>query len=96
MGYRIRHCVECPKCRVCYVIGRSPYANGSSLIPTVAGSSEEYVLYCSCSPMPIRTLWRWKDVKNYAISRAAYDRGFGTPNEVFPMHTQVSWIRMDR
>ena len=51
MGYRIRHCVECPKCRICYVIGRSPYANGSCLIPTVAGSQEEYALYCSCSRM---------------------------------------------
>jgi len=95
MGYRIRHCVECPKCRICYVVGRSPYANGSCLIPTVFGSQEEYALYCSCSRMPIRSLWRWKDVKNYAVSKAAYNRGFGTQDEVFPMHPRTSWMRLE-
>ncbi|HZD09509.1 MAG TPA: hypothetical protein VE176_14735, partial [Candidatus Limnocylindrales bacterium] len=41
---RIRHCVECPKCLTRYLIAFSPYSNGSYLVPTVYGSSEEYIL----------------------------------------------------
>jgi hypothetical protein len=83
MGHRIRHCVECPKCWTRYLFARSPYFNGSYLIPTVTGSLEEYTLYCSCATMPVRSHWRWDEVKTYKVSKAAYDRGFGTPDEVF-------------
>ena len=48
MPHRIRHCVECPKCLTQYLVGFSPYSNGSYLVPSVVGSSEEYTLYCSC------------------------------------------------
>jgi len=33
MGYRIRHCVECPKCLTRYLVACSPYRNGSYLVP---------------------------------------------------------------
>lgn len=85
MGHRIRHCVECPKCWTRYLLARSPYYNGSYLIPTVTGSLEEYTLYCSCATMLLRSHWRWDEMKTYKVSKAAYDRGFGTPDEVFVM-----------
>jgi hypothetical protein len=83
MSYRIRHCVECPKCWTRYLLARSPYFNGSYLIPTVTGSLEEYTLYCSCATTPARSHWRGDEMKTYQVSKAAYDRGFGTPDEVF-------------
>jgi hypothetical protein len=85
MGHRIRHCVECPKCRTRYLLARSPYYNGSYLIPTVNGSVEEYTLYCVCATIPVRSHWRSDEMKTYNVSKAAYDRGFGTPDEVFAM-----------
>jgi hypothetical protein len=85
MGHRIRHCVECPKCWTGYLLARSPYFNGPYLIPTVSGSLEEYTLYCSCATTPVRSHWRWDEMKTYKVSKAAYDRGFGTPDEVFAM-----------
>ena len=85
MGDRIRHCVECPKCWTRYLLARSPYFNGSYLIPTVTGSLEEYTLYCSCATTPVRSHWKSDEMKTYKVSKAAYDRGFGTPDEVFAM-----------
>jgi len=32
MPSRIRHCVECSKCRIRYVIGLSPYDKGSYIV----------------------------------------------------------------
>jgi hypothetical protein len=90
MGYRIRHCVECPKCWTRYLLARSPYFNGSYLIPTVTGSLEEYTLYCSCATTPVRSQWRGDEMKTYKVSKAAYDRGFGTPDEVFTVRRRPS------
>ena len=85
---RIRHCVECPRCRTRYLIPFSPYSNGSYLIPTVKGSWEEYALYCSCGRAHVVSRWRWSEVKTCEVSRAAYDRGYGTPEEIVPVNDQ--------
>jgi hypothetical protein len=90
MGHRIRHCVECPKCWTRYLLARSPYFNGSYLIPTVTGSLEEYTLCCSCATTPVRSHWRWDEMKTYRVSKAAYHRGFGTPEEVLAMRCRRS------
>jgi hypothetical protein len=90
MGHRIRHCVECPKCLTRYLVACSPYRNGSYLVPTVAGSREEYTLYCSCGRPPVSSRWRWEKVKTYEVSKIAYDRGYGTPGEILPISNQ-SW-----
>ena len=82
MSDRIRHCVQCPKCRTWYILAFSPYANGSLLIPTIAGSSEEYILYCACGRPPFMSRWRWHDVLTCAISRSAHHRGYGTGEEI--------------
>lgn len=82
MSVRIRHCVECPKCRTRYPIASSPYDNGSYLVSTFAGSSAEYILYCSCGRPPTSSRWMWSELKTYVVSKPAYDRGYGTPEEI--------------
>jgi hypothetical protein len=79
---RIRHCVECPKCFTRYIVSFSPYRNGSYLI-TTDGSSEEYALHCSCSRAS--AISRWREVKTCAVSKEAYDRGYGAPDEITPI-----------
>jgi hypothetical protein len=79
---RIRHCVECPNCRILYLVSLSPYRNGSYLMPTMRGSSREYALYCSCRRGSAARVWRWSEVKACEVSKAAYDRGYGTGDEI--------------
>jgi hypothetical protein len=81
----LRHCVECPKCFTRYLIAFSPYGNGSYLVRTVVGPAEEYILYCSCGRPPAFSRWIGHQVKTYAVSKPAHDRGFGTPEEIVPV-----------
>jgi hypothetical protein len=87
---RIRQCAECPKCRTRYLVAFSPYDNGSYLLPVVAGSWQEYILHCSCGKPPACSRWHWDDFKTYAVSRAAYDRGYGTPDEVVKFNDEAA------
>src|SRR5215469_15869412 len=82
MSYRVRHCVECPKCRMRYLVGFSPYRNGSYLLPLADGFQEEWTLYCSCAAPYTRSGWRWNELETYAVSGHAYGRGYGTPEEI--------------
>ncbi len=93
MPNRIRHCVECPKCRIRYLIAFSPYRNGSHLVPTMPGSSEEYTLYCACLRPSFISRWRWSEVKACEISRAAHNRGYGTVEEIMEVNNrpQEEW-----
>jgi len=85
---RIRHCVECPKCRTRYLISCSPYRNGSYLIPTVDGCWDEYILYCSCRKGSVASRWKWSEVVTCNVLKAAYERGYGTPDEIMPVNDQ--------
>jgi hypothetical protein len=80
MRRRIRHCVECPKCRTRYLIGSSPYRNGSYLVSCLTKDSEVHILYCSCDRRPISNLW--SDLKKYVVTGGAQDRGYGPPDEI--------------
>ena len=71
MSYRIRHCISCPHCRTRYLIGFSPYANGSYLLSTSVGSLEEYTLYCSCRRFPVPSRWRDSEIKACEVSHSA-------------------------
>jgi hypothetical protein len=82
MPLRIRHCVECPKCRTRYLVGFSPYPNGSRLVPLVEGVWEEWILYCSCGRPPISSRSIWTELKMYAVSNQAHGRGYGPPEEI--------------
>lgn len=86
---RIRHCVECPKCLTRYLIAFSPYGNGSYLVPTVYGSSNEYTLYCSCCVPRAVSRWRWNEMKTCDVTKAAYERGYGTPEEILAAATRL-------
>jgi len=85
---RIRHCVECPKCLTRYLIPFSPYRNGSYLIRTAEGCSDEYALFCSCRKSTAASVWRWNEVKTCAVSNAAFERGYGTPEEIVAIRKQ--------
>ena len=82
MRCRIRHCISCPHCRTRYVLGFSPYANGSYLLLTAVGSLEEYTLCCSCTRLPTPRRWKAGEIRAYEISNSAYCRGYGSPDEV--------------
>jgi len=86
MPTRIRHCVECPTCLTRYLIAGSPYGNRSYLVPKMVGSSEEFTLYCSCTRPSVVSRWKGSEVKSCEITRAAYDRGYGTVEEIVQMN----------
>jgi hypothetical protein len=85
MGFRIRHCVECPKCLTRYLPGFSPYRNGSYLLPLAEGFADEWTLYCACGRPPVSSRWSWSDLKLFAVSKRAHDRGYGRPEEIVPV-----------
>jgi hypothetical protein len=81
MALRIRHCVECPKCSTRYLVGFSPYPNGSCLRIFATRFDEEWTLSCSCGAP---SKWIWNELKLYVVSPQAHDRGYGSPEEVVP------------
>lgn len=85
---RIRHCVECPNCRTRYLIAFSPYSNGAYLVPLVDGSRDEYILYCCCGNGFTPNRWTWRAVKPCEVSKTAYDRGYGTADEILLVHQE--------
>src|SRR5512146_1585927 len=85
MTRRIRHCVECPKCRTRYLLGGSPYANGAYLLE-VPGTGEPHTLYCPCGKSA--SVSRWSESKTFIVSTPAYDRGYGTPDEILPLSSK--------
>ena len=83
MADRLRHCLECPECCTRYLIGFSPYTNGSYVVSFVTECSEEYKLFCPCRQPPVCSRWNWRELKTYAVSNRAYARGYGSPKEVW-------------
>jgi hypothetical protein len=85
MPARIRQCVECSECRTRYVIGFSPYENGTYLLCRREGNSELYVLLCSCGePFSISRLAETV-LARYVVPIGAYQRGYGSPQEIVPL-----------
>lgn len=82
MTTRIRHGVSCPHCQTRYLIGFSPYENGSYLVSTTEGSFEEYILYCSCREFPVPSRWMGDEIRTCEVSNPAYHRGYGSAEEV--------------
>jgi hypothetical protein len=82
---RVRHCVECPKCLTRYLPGFSPYGNGSYLLSLTEGFADDWTLYCACGRPPISSRWSWSDLKRYAVSNQAHDRGYGPPEDIVPV-----------
>src|SRR5215470_18910715 len=83
---RIRHCVECPRCRTRYLLSFSPYRNGSYLMPVSGGLPAEWILYCSCSKPQASSRWGWEELKTYEVCSQAYRRRYGSPDEISDIH----------
>ena len=82
MPSRVRHCVECPKCLTRYLVGFSPYTNGSYLRPLSQGLWEEWILYCTCRLPHASSRWNWKELKLCEVSYQAHQSGYGAPDEI--------------
>lgn len=82
MSLCIRCCVECPKCQTRYLIAASPYANGSYILRPGQSTSEEIMLYCSCSGPPAISRWTFRNLRKYSVSKPAHHRGYGSPQEI--------------
>jgi hypothetical protein len=84
--FRVRHCVECPKCRTRYVPGFSPYCNGSYLIPLAANALSEWILYCTCGSPNVCSRWSGMELKAYQVPDEYYLRGYGSPDEILSIN----------
>ncbi len=87
---RIRHCVVCPKCLTRYVASCSPYENGSYLLATIEGSWDEYTLYCRCKAA---SRWKSSEFRNCEVSPTAFERGYGTAEEITVIRAPQTAIR---
>jgi len=50
------------------------------LLPTIEGCWDEYTLYCRCKAVASR--WKSNEFMNCEVSTAAFERGYGTPEEI--------------
>ena len=92
---RVRHCVECPKCHIRYLIAFSPYSNGSYVVPTADACWDEYILYCGCSRIAVASRWSGSEVQTCEVSKAAYERGYGTAEEISVIHPAPTTWALD-
>ena len=95
MATRVRHCIECPKCLTRYLPSFSPYRNGSYLM-SLSESADEWTLYCACGRPHISSRWSWSDLKQYAVSNQAHDRGYGPPEEIVPVDKKSVFSHLRR
>jgi hypothetical protein len=82
MSSRLRLCVECPNCHTRYVIGGSPYRNGSYIVFHASRGTEFYRLFCVCSQLQDFSRFKMHEPQMYAVSGKANDRGYGSPDEI--------------
>jgi hypothetical protein len=55
-------------------------------MPLAGGLSEEWTLCCACGTPPTSSRWSWSELKLYAVSNLAHDRGYGPAEEVMPVN----------
>jgi hypothetical protein len=65
-----------------YLIAFSPYGNGSCVVPTIFGCSDDYTLHCCCTRPSVVSFWKWSEMKICEVSKRAHDRGYGTVDEI--------------
>ena len=94
MTIRIRHCVECPKCGTRYLVGFSPYGNGSYLMPVARMFWDEYSLYCTCKEPTVPSRWFMSEMKTCEVSREAHRRGYGSAEEIVAVshESAATWV----
>jgi hypothetical protein len=82
MSSRIRSCVECPKCHTRYLIGSSPYPNGSYIVAHPPAAADLLRLYCACDNSVSSRAFKFSELKMYSVSDWAVRRGYGSPEEI--------------
>ena len=82
MSSRIRSCVECPKCHTRYLIGSSPYYNGSYIVSHPLPAADLLRLYCACGDSLSSYAFKFSELKMYSVSDWADRRGYGSPEEI--------------
>jgi hypothetical protein len=93
MTVRVRHCVQCPVCLTYYLVGFSPFSNGSYLLASLPYAPDECTLYCSCRTPAVRSRWRGSDGVACEISKNAHQRGYGTAGEISPIRVnREPWV----
>jgi hypothetical protein len=87
MSSRIRSCVECPKCHTRYLIGCSPYHNGSYIVAYPPAAADLLRLYCTCGDLLTSHTFKFSELKMYAVSEWAEKRGYGSAEEIVSART---------
>lgn len=78
------------QCLTRYLASCSPFENGSYLLPTIEGGWDEYTLYCRCKAAASR--WKSSEFLNCEVSGAAFERGYGTADEITVIRSpQQEW-----
>ncbi len=52
-------------------------------MPLTADGASGWILYCSCGMPPASSQWSPMDLRPYEICSQAYQRGYGSPDEVW-------------
>ena len=65
-----------------YLVGFSPYKNGSYLVPIAREVWDEWTLYCSCGVPHHSSRWNGSELKLYDVGNQAHHRGYGPPEEI--------------
>jgi len=82
MTLHLLSCVECPRCHTRYIVGASPYRNGSYIEAYSSGDANLCRLFCPCSDEPRYLPFKLSELKTYSISTWAYARGYGSREEI--------------
>jgi hypothetical protein len=84
MTLHLLSCIECPRCHTRYIVGASPYRNGSYVSSHPSEGPDVHSLYCSCTGRFGFFLLKFKssELKTYSVSEWAHARGFGSPDEI--------------
>jgi hypothetical protein len=94
MSFRFRHCIECPICKTRYLVGFSPYDNGSLVFPSVTGETDDWVLYCACQTPHVTQECHWSEMKICIVSKLAHSRGYGSPEEMVYLPQRTAYARI--
>jgi hypothetical protein len=78
---RRRHCVECPNCHTRYIIGFSPFGNGSYIVARSEDAAIHF-LFCSCGAESDCHPFKMSALRTYIVTAEAHARGYGSPDEI--------------
>ena len=54
------------------------------------------MLYCTCATPAAISRWRWSELKSYSVVRTAYERGYGSAQEIAARDQPFNWRKEAR